>query len=725
MEISKLTGSIERIVFHNTENGFAVFILHINKNNSVTVKGFLPAVHEGEQVQVVGTWIMHPKFGKQFEAKECHVQAPTSIVGLKKYLGSGLIKGIGPVYADKLVTAFGEKVLEIIDQEPNRLYKVPGIGPKRVATIIEAWQTQKEISKVMVFLQDKGVSTAYATKIFKAYGNKSIELVIENPYRLAEDIWGIGFKTADSIAQQMGFEPESLKRITAGILFALNNMVNEGHLYYEVKDLKVKACGLLELQEEAIADRLKSALHDLYNQEKIKLVTHQDIHYVTLSKFYFSEKGVAQKIKTLIAHPPQFIFDVNAIYHALRTSTDQIELHEFQQHGIMTCIQNKITIITGGPGTGKTTLIKKLLTILDMNKQEYKLASPTGRAAKRMTEGTGRPAVTIHRLLEIDPATMSFSRNENNALNLDFLIVDEASMIDIFLAQSLLRALPHNAHLVLIGDIDQLPSVGAGNFLRNLIASGVVPCVRLTQIFRQAQDSMIIINAHRVNQGEFPITSQEGTRRDFIFVKEEQPENLQQHLEYIFTTGLKKFGISRDDATVLVPMNRGSVGTQRINHDLQLLLNPGNNDHTLSYAGTQYKIGDRVMQLRNNYDKLVFNGDIGTVESINSEDKTMAVNMGDREVIYEASELDELSLAYSISIHKSQGSEYPAVIIPIFMQHFMLLQRNLIYTALTRAKKLCIFIGQTKAIAMAIKNNKEQKRITLLPQYLTTDLACR
>lgn len=502
-------------------------------------------------------------------------------------------------------------------------------------------------------------------------------------------------------------------------------MVNEGHLYYEVKDLKEKACALLELDPEAIADKLKIALHDLYNQEKIKLVTHQDMHYVTLSKYYFSEKGVAQKIKTLITYPPQFQFDVNAIYHSLRTSTDQLELHEFQQKGILTCIQNKVTIITGGPGTGKTTLIKNLLTILDMNKQEYKLASPTGRAAKRMTEGTGRPAVTLHRLLEIDPSTMSFTRNENNALKLDFLIVDEASMIDIFLAHSLLRALPHNAHLVLIGDIDQLPSVGAGNFLRDLITSGAVPCVRLTQIFRQAQDSMIIINAHRINQGEFPLSSQEGTRRDFIFIKEEHAENVPQHLEHIFTKGLQKFGIRPDDAMVLVPMNRGNVGTQRINHDLQQLLNPGNNEHTLSHAGTQFKVNDRVMQLRNNYDKIVFNGDVGIVEAIDGVEKTMIVNMGDKQVTYESSELDELSLAYSISIHKSQGSEYPAIIVPIFMQHFMLLQRNLIYTALTRAKKLCIFIGQTKAIAMAIKNNKEQKRITLLPHYLTSDLACR
>lgn len=725
METNQLTGSIERIIFHNQENGFAVFILQLNKTHSVTVKGILPAVHEGEQIQVRGTWLMHPKFGKQFDAQECIVQVPTTILGLKKYLGSGLIKGIGPVYADKLVTAFGDKVLEVIDQEPQRLHSVPGIGPKRVATIVDAWQSQKEISKIMVFLQDKGVSTAYATKIYKTYGNKSIEVVIENPYRLAEDIWGVGFKTADKIAQNMGFEPESLKRISAGIQFALTTMVNEGHLYYEVKDLKDKTCSLLELNAEAIADKLKNALHDLYNQEKIKLVTHQDVHYVTLSKFYFSERGVAQKIKTLISYPPRFQFDVNAIYHALRTSTDQIELHEYQQQGILACIQSKITIITGGPGTGKTTLIKKLLTILDMNKQNYKLASPTGRAAKRMQEGTGRPAVTLHRLLEIDPSTMSFSRNENNALDLDFLIIDEASMIDIFLAHSVLRALPHNAHLVLIGDIDQLPSVGAGNFLRDLINSGIVPCVRLTQIFRQAQDSMIIINAHKVNNGEFPTSFQEGARRDFIFIKEEEQENVKHHLEHIFTNGLKKFGISADNTMVLVPMNRGTVGTQRINHDLQQLLNPGNTDQTISYAGTQYKIGDRVMQLRNNYDKLVFNGDVGTVEDIDMEERTMTVMMTDKQVVYESAELDELTLAYAISIHKSQGSEYPAIIVPIFMQHFMLLQRNLVYTALTRAKKLCIFIGQPKAIAMAIKNNKEQKRITLLPQYLTTDLACR
>jgi exodeoxyribonuclease V alpha subunit len=725
MEIEELSGTVERLVFHNTETGFAIFILAIKKNHTATVKGVIPALHEGEHVQVRGSWITHPKFGKQFEAQQCTVQVPTSILGLKKYLASGLIKGIGPTYAEKLVAAFGAQVLDVIDTQPERLHGVAGFGPKRVQSIIDAWQNQKEISKIMVFLQDKGVSTAYATKIYKTYGGNSIERVIENPYRLAEDIWGIGFKTADRIAQHMGFEKESLKRINAGLQFAMNSIINDGHLYSEVNELKQKTIELLELESEAVADKLKMALHSLYDQEKIKLITYQNIHYVTLSKFYFSEKGVAQKIKTLTSYASRFEFDINAMYHALRTSNDSVELHELQQQGILTCLQNKITIITGGPGTGKTTLIKKLLTVLDMNKLRYKLASPTGRAAKRITEGTGKPAVTLHRLLEIDPATMSFSRNEQNALDLDYLIIDEASMIDIFLAHSVLRALPLNAHLVLIGDIDQLPSVGAGNFLRDLITSNAIPCIRLTQIFRQAQDSMIIMNAHRVNKGEFPLSAQEGTRKDFIFIKEELPEQVPQHLENIFTNGLKKFGIPIQDALVLVPMNRGTVGTQKINHDLQSLLNPGNNDKLLSFASTQYKIGDRVMQLRNNYDKLVFNGDIGTIEDIDVQERTLTVNYGDRSTLYESSELDELTLAYAISIHKSQGSEYAAVIVPLFMQHFMLLQRNLLYTAITRAKKLCIFIGQTKAIAMAIKNNKEQKRVTFLPHYLTTDLACR
>lgn len=722
-----LQGTVERIVYQNAQNGFTIFVVKVNRDTEVTVRGSVPTLNPGEQVALAGAWTMHPKFGKQFEAKKCTAVVPTSIVGLKKYLGSGLIKGIGPVFAEKLVAQFGESVLEVIEKEPDKLSLIPGVGPKRIESIVTAWQEQKEISHIMVFLQDKGISTAYATKIYKRYRNKSIELLIENPYRLAEDIWGIGFKTADTIAQNMGFEPESIKRIRAGLLFTLSTFINQGHLYGELQSLKEKTIALLELEpSDDIQGKIKTALHDLYHSEKIKLLTHEEKHYITLSQFYYSEKGVASKIRTLIEAPSLKQFDVSEIYQKLRVEVPgEINLNDEQQKGVLTILQNKVSVITGGPGTGKTTLIKKLLSILDEERISYKLASPTGRAAKRITESTGKKAATLHRLLEFDVSTMGFTRNEQNALPLDILIVDEASMLDIFLAHAVLKAIPLNARIVFIGDIDQLPSVGAGNFLNDLIASKEVAVVRLIQIFRQAQDSMIIINAHRINQGEFPLSNLPDARRDFIYIKEDNPENVPALLRTIFTKNLYKHQIHPRDAMVLVPMNRGSVGTQKLNYDMQQILNPGATEHQLQHAGSTYKVGDRVMQIKNNYDKFVFNGDIGFIEEVNVQDRIVAVRYPDQRVEYEYSDLDELVLAYAISIHKSQGSEYAAAIIPIFTQHFTLLQRNLIYTAITRAKKLCIFIGQAKAIAMGIKNDKSLVRTTFLQQFLTTDLAAR
>ncbi len=725
--IEQLQGTVERILFQNADNGFTVFIIKINRDTEITVRGSVPSLNPGEQVSLSGSWVMHPKFGKQFQAAQCSAILPTSVLGLKKYLGSGLIKGIGPVFAEKLVNAFGEDVLKVIEHEPHRLSKIPGVGAKRIESIVTAWQEQKEISHIMVFLQDKGISAAYATKIYKRYRNQAIEILIENPYRLAEDIWGIGFKIADSIAQNMGFEPESIKRIRAGLLFVLTNIVNQGHLYAKLQELKDKTIELLELElSDDIATKLKMALHDLYNTEKIKLLTHNEEHYVALTKYYYSEKGVANKIKTLIETPSTKQFDINAIYDQLRVETPgEINLNDEQQKGVLTILQNKVTVITGGPGTGKTTLIKKLLSILDQERVIYKLASPTGRAAKRITESTGKKAATLHRLLEFDVSTMGFARNEQNALPLDILIVDEASMIDIFLAHAVLKAVPLNARVVFIGDVDQLPSVGAGNFLNDLIASQKVAVIRLVQIFRQAQDSMIIINAHRINQGEFPLSHLPDTRRDFIYIKEDNPENVPQLLRTIFTKDLYKYQIHPNDAMVLVPMNRGSVGTQKLNYDLQQILNPAHTEKQIQQSGSTYKIGDRVMQIKNNYDKFVFNGDIGFIEDIDTQDRILAVRYPEQRVEYEYSDLDELVLAYAISIHKSQGSEYSAVIIPLFTQHFTLLQRNLIYTAITRAKKLCIFIGQAKAIAMGINNNKGLIRTTFLKQFLTTDLAAR
>jgi len=724
--MEELVGTVERFLFQGGEDGFCVFVLQLAKKETTTVRGYAPALQAGQQVHLKGTWVVHPKFGKQFQADHCSVAVPTSTTGLKKYLGSGMIKGIGPAYAEKLVNYFGTEVLTIIEHHPERLKEVPGIGLKRRETIIEAFKDQKEIASIMVFLQDKGISANFATKIYKRYGSQSIPLITQNPYRIAEDIWGVGFKTADHIAQNMGFTPESIQRITAGILFSITSYTSNGHLYVELEELRAYTLKLLELNDNPeIQKTLKNSLHQLYNQEKIKLISHQEKHYVTLSLYYFTEKSVSQRLLRVLDHPPKHTFDIHAIYQQLRVVKDsEIELNEAQQKGIMSCLQNKVSVITGGPGTGKTTLIKKLLHILDEHGVRYQLAAPTGRAAKRITEGTGRYAATLHRLLEFNPQTMNFVHNEQNALKLDYLIIDEASMIDIFLGLSLLKAVPLEAHIIFIGDVDQLPSVGAGNFLNDIIGCGKIPTTRLQFIFRQAHNSLIAYNAHKINNGEFPVFEAPNTLKDYQFIKLDTPDTLDEQLQTIFKTKLKRMGIKPEQAVVLSPMNKGGAGTQHVNHYLQEILNPGAQP-TVMRMGTSFKVNDRVMQIRNNYDKHVFNGDIGTLEIVNQEDQTITVNYGEKAVTYEFMELDELVLAYSISIHKSQGSEFDAVIMPIFMQHFTLLQRNLIYTGLTRAKKLCIIIGQPRALAMAIKNNKGICRTTFLKEFLTTDLEAR
>lgn len=716
-----LSGTLEKFIYQNEENGYSIFLLQIKTHAPITVAGYASGIQAGQEIQVIGAWTFHPKFGKQFAAQQCTAKLPTTVTGLKKYLGSGAIKGIGKTYADKIVDYFGIDALKIIEDHPERLSEVSGIGPKRVEQICKAWHDQKDIAEIMVFLQDKGITPGLAARIYKQYKQESIAVLKENPYRIADEMWGVGFKMADEIAQKLGFALHAPQRIAAGILYVISLATQQGHLYIELQDLRTKTIELLLLDRDEHEHLIKQALHMLHDKEKIKLISENGTHYLTLTQYYFAEKGIATRIKTLIEKESPFDFNIESIYQSLRVPLpNEIQLNDDQQRGIISAVQNKVTIITGGPGTGKTTLIKKLLSILDQSRVNYKLAAPTGRAAKRIIEGTGKFAATIHRLLEFDVATMGFTHNESNALKLDFLIIDEASMIDVFLANAILKALPQNAHLILIGDIDQLPSVGAGNILHDLIASNKVACVRLTQIFRQAQDSLIVVNAHKVNNGEFPVSFLPDARNDFMFIKEENPENITKHLKQLLFIELNKKGISPENAMILTPMNRGLVGTYNLNHILQELLNPHKTHESLAYAGTTYKKGDKVMQIRNNYDKNVYNGDIGVIDTIDLDDKEMIVDFGDQRLVpYDFEELNELVLAYAISIHKSQGSEYQAVIIPLFMQHFMLLQRNLVYTAITRAKRLCIFIGQPKAIAMAIKNNKNTKRLTFLQKFLT------
>ncbi|BDC34163.1 ATP-dependent RecD-like DNA helicase [Candidatus Dependentiae bacterium Noda2021] len=725
MNQEQINGTVERLLFTQTDTGYYVFTLALNAKTEVVVRGYLPTITQGQQVSVTGNWVTHPKFGKQFEAQHAVVQLPTTLVGLKKYLGSGLIKGIGPSYAEKLINTFGSSILEIIDKTPEKLSRVEGIGAKRIESIVEAWKDQKEISQLMIFLQEKGISPGFATKIYKTYRHNSFSILQENPYRIAEDIWGVGFKMADTLAQSIGIPANSPKRIKAALVHVVSTELTNGHVYVELSALKLKTAELLEQELIALDPIIKLALHDLYSSEKIKLVSCNKGHFLTLTAHYVAEYGIAQKIKNLKEQPSLRAVDVDRVYSSLRdSSADKVHLNDDQQRGILTCLQHKITIITGGPGTGKTTLIKKLLAILDEEKFVYRLAAPTGRAAKRITQGTGKHAVTLHRLLEFDFNTRSFTHTEHNALKLDFLIIDEASMIDIFLGYSILKALPFHAHIVFIGDIDQLPSVGAGNFLNDLIASNAIACVRLHEIFRQSQDSLIIVNAHRVNEGEFPVSFLPDAKRDFVYIKEDDPTMVADHLKTIYSKKLAAYGIAPDDAMVLVPMNKGTVGTQSINGTLQELLNT-NPGVQIVHHGTRFGLHDRVMQIKNNYDKHVFNGDIGTIHEVNTSDRSLVVQFSEKLVTYESSDLDELVLAYAISIHKSQGSEYSAVVICLFMQHFTLLARNLLYTAITRAKKLCIIIGQAKAIGMSVTNNKQTLRTTFLKEYLTSDLQCR
>ncbi len=710
----KISGIIDRFIYHNQENGYAVCVVTIEQKQSITAAGILPHTTTGQEVELFGYWVMHKKFGRQFSISQCIQKTPSSVTGLKKYLGSGLIKGIGKSYAEKLVDHFGEKILQVIEEHPRRLQEVAGIGEKRAELITQSFLEHKEVAHIMVFLQGYGISPAYAAKIYKQYRGRTIDILKENPYRLADEVWGIGFKLADEIALKLGFQKDTPKRICAGIIYVLQLQAQSGHSYTTREELVAKSTELLE----STTDTVTASLEDLLIQERIKQIIFHDNHYCVLMTHYNAERCVAQKLRDLLHYQHVTPADSANIYSKLLIQNPgEIALNEDQQRGIMTIFQQKVTVITGGPGTGKTTLIRKLLSILEEEKISYKLAAPTGRAAKRITEQTGRFATTLHRLLEIDPQTFSFVHNESNALKLRMLIVDESSMIDIFLANSLLKALPMHASVVFLGDIDQLPSVGPGNFLADCLASKTIARIRLTHIFRQAQNSLITLNAHRIITGQPPIKSSPETRNDFIFINEADPENLFNQITHCYKTYFKTYGITQENSVILTPMNRGIAGNFTLNHNLQEFLN-GAPGKSVSQGNTTFKVQDRVMQIRNNYEKLVFNGDCGTIEDIDHQEETVTVIFGDKQIPYGFDELHELILAYSMTIHKSQGSEYDAVIIPLFMQHYMLLARNLLYTAITRAKKLCIIIGQPKAVHCALAQARKTQRVTFLTHYI-------
>jgi exodeoxyribonuclease V alpha subunit len=706
--MEKIKCTIERITFQNPENGYSVLQASIKGfREEQTIVGTFHEVTVGALLTVEGDWRVDKRYGRQFAAESWTEEMPADIIGIEKYLGSGLVKGIGPKFAKLIVSHFGLETFEVIDTEIDRLLDVPGIGKGRVAKIKESWEKQKDVKDIMVFLQGHGVSSTYAAKIYKQYGKDSIEKVQDNPYCLADDIWGIGFKTADGIAEKLGYEKNDLKRCRSGILYTLSKLSEDGHVYSEREQLVKSAKELLQADEEHIVQ----AIDQMIEAEDLIL----DDEAIFLPPFYYAEVGVANKIKRLLEDSSGTLFDGTLNIEEIVKQTS-ILYDDIQIAAIGQAVKSKFMVLTGGPGTGKTTTTLGIIAALESLGQSILLAAPTGRASKRMSEATGKEAKTIHRLLEYNPAE-GYGRNEENPLQGGVLIVDESSMIDVILMNSLLKAVPSQMKVILVGDIDQLPSVGAGNVLRDIIDSDVVPVVRLTRIFRQAQSSRIITNAHKINQGVFPDISN-GKDADFFFIKQEDPELAAKEIVNIVKNRIPKaYHYSTNDIQVLAPMQRSVVGATNLNIILQEAINPEGD--SLSRGGFKYRKGDRIMQIRNNYDKEVFNGDIGYVKEVNLEERTLTAIYEGRPVEYEDSELDELTLAYATTIHKSQGSEYPVVVIPLLMTHFVMLQRNLIYTGITRAKKICIIVGTTKALAYSVHNMVVLKRNTKLKERLT------
>lgn len=708
-----LSGIVERITYSNEENGFTVIKIRSKGfSDLVTVVGNLAAVNVGAVLRVKGEWKYDSKYGKQFSALDYRETVPATIAGIEKYLGSGLIKGIGPVYARKIVKYFKEDTLRVIEESADYLLNVDGIGPKRVEMVKKAWQEQKEIKNVMLFLQSNGVSTAYAVKIFKTYGNESIGIVKNNPYRLADDIWGIGFKTADKIARQLGFDKNSYARCRSGILYVLNELANEGHCFAGQEQLLAEASKILELDEGLI----KSALEQMI-AEKSVIVDEKDAIY--LPPFYFSETGTAKRIKEILAgRRISSQENIEQILAELQRESN-LKYDRIQVEAIKTAVASKFMVLTGGPGTGKTTTILAIIRIFQKMGGRVLLAAPTGRAAKRMSETTGMEAKTIHRLLEYKPSE-GYQKNTENPLKCDVLIIDEASMIDIILMYNLLKAVPNEVAVILVGDVDQLPSVGAGNVLKDIIGSGIVNVVKLTTIFRQALGSNIITNAHRINKGQMP-SLKGGRNSDFFFIEEEDPQKIAATIKLLCTKRLPGYYKVNPikDIQVLCPMQRGEIGTHNLNLLLQEGLNPGNT--VIKYGGAVFRLHDKVMQIKNNYNKNVFNGDIGIISKIDTEDKTLKIRFDGNEIDYDVTELDEVVLAYATTIHKSQGSEFKIVVAPFALQHYVMLQRNLLYTCVTRAKKVLVLVGTKKAIRIAVSNNSIRKRNTLLAQRLATN----
>ena len=711
-----LAGLVERVTFHNSDNGFCVLRAKARGHRElVTVIGHAAMISAGEWITASGEWVNDHTHGQQFKARFMRTSAPTSIDGIEKYLGSGMIRGIGPVYAKKMVQAFGEKVFDIIEAEPERLREVTGIGVFRAKRITDAWAEQKIIREIMVFLHSNGVGTARAVRIYKTYGSDAVQVMTENPYRLARDIRGIGFKTADAIAMKLGIEKTAMIRVRAGISYALTEAMDDGHCGLPNAELVPLAVELLEISQELVQTALDMEL----SEGTVIAASVGETPCVFLTGLYRAEQVIAERLTTLGngTLPWQFI-DADKALPWVEQKTG-LSLAASQVAAIRLALTSKVLVITGGPGVGKTTIVNSILRILSAKGVNLLLCAPTGRAAKRMTEATGFDAKTIHRLLEVDPKGGGFKRNAESPLECDLLVIDETSMVDVMLMQALMKAAPDNAALLIVGDIDQLPSVGPGQVLADVISSGAVAVVRLTEVFRQAAQSRIITTAHKINQGSIPdLTKPEG-ESDFYFVQADDPETaVQRIIELVQTRIPQRFGLDPiRDIQVLCPMNRGGVGARSLNIELQKALNPAG-ERKVERFGWTFAPGDKVMQIENDYDKEVYNGDIGYIDDVDPDDGELTASFDGRAVVYGFGELDTLVPAYAATIHKSQGSEYPAVVIPVLTQHYTMLQRNLLYTGVTRGKRLVVLVGQKKAVAIAVKNVSGRRRWSKLNEWL-------
>ena len=729
-----IAGIVERITFHSEETGYTVAKLAVeNSRDLITVVGSMSNPAVGEMLVCEGRWTAHREFGRQFQLQRYATTRPASIFAIEKYLGSGLIKGVGPVMARRMVEHFQLETLDVIDQDPKKLLRVEGIGPRRVEMIQKAWHDQREIRNVMLFLQEKGVSATYAVKIYKKYGDQSIQTVETNPYRLAEDIWGIGFKTADKIAMQLGVAADSVQRLEAGLLHTLSAATDFGHMYLPESVLLRQAAEILGVEQEVLspvvgamsqADKLKCELIPATD-------TAREVTAIYHPALYFTEVGAANQIRRRLQMQSLLagLFSLDEAEQWMKAESAAVgsTLSEEQSSAVKRALTSAVFVLTGGPGTGKTFTTNTIVRAFEAQRKRIVLASPTGRAAKRLSEVTGRDAVTIHRLLKYDPNTREFQYNEENRLPCDVLIADEVSMLDSVLALNLLKAVPDNAQIVFVGDSDQLPSVGAGNVLHDLLASGSVPYVALTKVFRQAEQSLIVRNAHRIRAGEIPylIAPDQRAGSNCIFVEAIEPEDgsatsaevtARQAVKLARKT-LPALGFSPEDVQVLSPSHRGAAGVGILNELLQDALNPANprgTDPELLRGSRRFRRGDKVIQLVNDYEKLVFNGDVGVIRDILPVDQEIHVRFPDNDVVYDYADYDQLQLAYAMSVHKSQGSEYRAVVLIMHSSHYMMLQRNLLYTGLTRAKDLCIIVGDRKAIYRAVKNDHSGKRYTRL-----------